>query len=124
MDLSPTPSQIAEYADTLRRRSAHADERRRERTDRAWAAAHEGARVLREHFGASAVFVFGSLVEGEHFTEHSDIDLAATGLTPATHLEALGRLLGLSREFEFDLVDLERCPESVARAVAAGGEPL
>jgi len=124
MELSPTPAQITEYADTLRRRSAEARERRRERAERAWATAHEGARVLREQYGAGDVFVFGSLVEGEHFAEHSDIDLAATGLTPGTHLEALGRLLGLSAEFELDLVDLEHCPESLARAVADGGELL
>jgi len=50
-------------------------------------------------------------------TERSDIDMAATGFTPALHLEALGRLLGLSPDFELDLVDLDHCPQGLRRAV-------
>ena len=91
---------------------------------RAWALAREAAAVLREQFGATDVRVFGSLAEGDHFSERSDIDMAAGGLTPVTHIEALGRLLRLSPEFEFDLVDLDRCPPRVRRSVEQSGVPV
>ncbi len=70
------------------------------------------------------MWVFGSLVEGDHFTERSDVDMAATGLTPAAHLEALGRLLRLSPDFEFDLIDLDHCPEGLRQAVEQSGVEL
>jgi predicted nucleotidyltransferase len=87
-------------------------------------AARQAAEILRMQFGATAVHVFGSLVDGDHFSEHSDIDMAAAGLTPATHLEALGRLLRLSPHFEFDLVDLDHCPVGLRRAVEQSGMVL
>lgn len=72
------------------------------------------------------MFVFGSLVEegGRYFGEHSDIDLAAIYLTIGGHLDALGHLLWLSSEFEFDLVDLDRCREVLKRAVETEGVEL
>ena len=124
MTSTPTPEQIQVYAATLRERSAEAACRRHERREQAWTVARQAAQVLREQFGVAGVWVFGSLVEGDHFTERSDIDMAATGLTPALHVEALGRLLRLSPDFEFDLVDLESCPEGLRRAVEHSGVDL
>jgi hypothetical protein len=40
------------------------------------------------------------------------------------HLEALGRLLRLSPDFEFDLVDLEHCLQGLSRAVGQSGVDL
>ena len=120
----PTPEQIEVYAATLRARTAETARRRGERREQAWAVSRQAAQVLRSQFGVTSVWVFGSLVEGDHFTERSDIDLAATGLTPALHVEALGRLLRLSPDFEFDLVDLDRCPEGLRTAVEHSGVEL
>jgi len=50
--------------------------------------------------------------------------MAAGGFTPAVHLEALGRLLGLSPDFAFDLVDLDNCPRELRRAVRQSGVRL
>ena len=124
MSTALTPAQIEVFAATLRERSAETARRRQERRQQAWVVAHEAAQVLREQFGAGDVWVFGSLTEDDHFTEHSDIDMAATGFTAAVHLEALGRLLRLSPDFEFDLVDLEHCPPGLRRAVEDGGVRL
>ena len=60
--------------------------------------------------------MLGSLAEGTHFRERSDIDLAAGGLRPSEHFSALGRLLTLSGDFEFDLAALGACPSGL-RAV-------
>jgi len=69
----------------------------------------EAAGLVRERYGATTVIAFGSLAEGTHFSERSDIDLAAAGLRPGAQYAALGRLLTLSPDFEFDLVDLDAC---------------
>ncbi len=66
----------------------------------------------------------GAPAEGDHFSERSDIVMAATGLTPALHMEALGRLLRLSPDFALDLVDLDRCPQGLRRAVEGSGVEL
>jgi predicted nucleotidyltransferase len=116
-----TPEQIETYAATLRARSAETARRRQERRAHAWAVAREAAQLMRAQFGVTSVCVFGSLADGAHFTERSDIDMAAAGLTPATHLEALGRLLRLSPDFEFDLVDLDGCPQGLRDAVERSG---
>ena len=119
-----TPEQIEVYAATLRARTAETARRRRDRRERAWAVSRQAAQVLRSQFSVAGVWAFGSLVEDDHFTERSDIDLAATGLTPSVHMEALGRLLRLSPEFEFDLVDLDHCPAELHRAIEHSGVEL
>jgi len=124
MTSTPTPEQIEVYAATLRARTADTARRRRERREQAWTVARQAAEILRAQFGVADLWVFGSLVEGDHFTERSDIDMATTGLTPASHLEALGRLLRLSPDFEFDLVDLESCAEGLRGAVERSGVSL
>ena len=124
MTSTPTPEQIEVYAATLRARTAETVRRRQARHEQAWTVARQAAQILRAQYGATGVRVFGSLVEGDHFTERSDIDMAAVGFTPAVHMEALGRLLRLSPDFEFDLVDLERCPEGLRQAVERAGVEL
>ena len=124
MASTPTPEQIEVYAATLRARSAETARRRSERREQGWTVARRAAQVLRAQFGVSRVWVFGSLAEGDHFSERSDIDMAASGLTPALHMEALGRLLRLSPDFALDLVDLDHCPQGLRRAVEDSGVEL
>lgn len=108
----------------MHRRAAEAAGRRAERRKAAWTAAREAAELLRSRYGVTRVLVFGSLVDGRHFGERSDIDLAADGLRPGDHFEALGRLLRLSPDFEFDLVDLSACPPHIRLAALTEGVPL
>ena len=119
-----TEVQLATYAATLRQRASQDAERRRRRLDAAWRVARDAAELLRSRYGATSVLVFGSLAEGDHFTPHSDIDLAVRGIRPGDHYIALGRLLSLSPDFEFDLVDLDSCAPAFSDAIAAGGVPL
>lgn len=76
-----------------------------DRWERAWAHARTVARLLREKFGATRVVVFGSLTDRACFTQWSDIDLAAWGITPDDYYRAVAFVTGLSSEFELDLVD-------------------
>jgi len=119
-----TAEQLATFGATMRRRAADDARRLRERRDAAWGVAREAADLLRARYGATRVLVFGSLADGAHFSAHSDIDLAAQGLAPSDHYAALGRLLALSPDFKFDLVDLDTCPSELRGAIAAGGIPL
>lgn len=123
MALSMTPEQLEAYRATRRRRAAEDAERRRARAHAARRVAHEAAEVLRTWYGATEVILFGSLAEDEAFGMRSDIDLAARGLGRA-HFAALGRLLALSPEFEFDLVDLDSCPQGLCDVILARGVAL
>ncbi len=122
MILEMTPEQLAAYRATRRRRESEEAARRSVRVDVALRLAREAAQVLRADFGATDVLLFGSLAEGG-FGAHSDIDLAARGLG-AAHYGALGRLLMLSPDFEFDLVDLDTCTQGLRDAVEHHGVAL
>jgi predicted nucleotidyltransferase len=126
MPITLTSEQLSVYRATARRREQQRSERRAARVRLAWAVAHEAAGVLRSEYGAGRVALFGSLTEGggRFFHEHSDIDLAASGLTVATHLSALGHLLRLSPGFEFDIVDVDRCPIGLRDAIEGQGVDL
>ncbi len=123
MILEMTPEQLAAYRATRRRRESEEAARRSVRADAALRLAREAAQVLRAGFGATDVFLFGSLAEGGPFGAHSDIDLAARGLGAAHH-RALDRLLMLSADFEFDLVDLDTCTQRLWDAVEHHGVAL
>ena len=86
--------------------------------------AHRAAALLRTEFGATDVVLFGSLAQDDQFGMRSDIDLAARGIDGSALYAALGRLLALSAEFEFDLVDLDACPPRLGEAIAAHGVTL
>lgn len=56
-------------------------------------------------FGATEVYLFGSVEKGTD-TEHSDIDLAVSGIPPKMFFKAMGSTLNVLKR-EFDLVDLD-----------------
>jgi predicted nucleotidyltransferase len=124
MSSTLTPQQLDAYRRTMHRRAAEADTRRAERREAAWAVAREAADLLRSRYGATRALAFGSLAEGTHFSERSDIDLAVEGLRPSDHFAALGWLLTLSPDFELDLVDLGACPPGLRAVILAEGVPL
>lgn len=74
--------------------------------------------ILRR-FGATRVWLFGSLVDGT-IDERSDIDLAVVGLDPERYFDALGSLL-MAAPASVDLVDLTSAPEGLARHVRTTG---
>lgn len=54
----------------------------------AWRDVQDIAQVLRQEFGATGVFVYGSLVK-DRFTADSDIDIAVAGLAKERFYEAM-----------------------------------
>lgn len=65
---------------------------------------HRSAAILRTA-GAQEVYVFGSAATGK-MHEHSDVDLAVSGLSPRIYFKTLGRLATLFGR-PVDLVLLE-----------------
>jgi len=55
--------------------------------------------------GCTAVFLFGSLVTGEH-TDSSDIDLGIMGLPPQKYIRTYSKLNNIIK-IRFDLVDFD-----------------
>lgn len=87
------------------------------RRQKAREAAETCARVLKEQFGALAVYVFGSLAGQGPWHSQSDIDLAVEGLPADRYMAALSTLWPLLPEgLELDLITMEDAPpELVAR---------
>ncbi len=56
-------------------------------------------------YGASEVYIFGSLAEGR-FTRHSDIDMAVTGIPPEKFFHAMGEAHTILMR-PLDLIDLD-----------------
>ena len=62
------------------------------------------ASILRS-FGATEIYVFGSLVESSNPSNARDLDIAVLGLPPEQFFHAYGQML-MELDHDFDLVDL------------------
>ncbi len=80
------------------------------------------ARVLVEEFGASEVWLFGSVATGR-MHERSDVDIAARGIPDARYFAALARVSGLLSA-PVDLVPLESAAPGLIERVRAEGVRL
>lgn len=78
------------------------------------------ARILREA-GATGVYVFGSVVEGQDLPGRAprDLDLAVEGLPREAYVRTLGRLL-YELNFPVDLVELDASTPFVNRLRESG----
>ena len=74
----------------------------------AWHTAHEIAALLYEQFGATQVFVFGSLTEPMQFTKGSDIDIAVSGLSNDAYDKAYGKVIYFDTPFKIDFINFDR----------------
>lgn len=84
--------------------------------------AHICARRLVQHFGASKVHLFGSLLEEGLVQDRSDIDLAVEGLEGELYFEALREVWALlPAGVDLDLVVLERAWPGLAERVRREG---
>ena len=119
-----TREQLERYRDTLRRRSG--EERRvlAKRKDQAYEAAIRCAAILKETFSASRVILFGSAAGKQDLHVRSDVDLAAWGLSPEAHLEAVAALQACTPGFSVDLIRMPHCPPALKEAILEEGVEL
>ncbi len=88
-------------------------------------AAARAARILIDEFDARRVYLFGSLLTSEDFTEHSDIDLAVEGLKDELFFKALNRVWNaLPKGMELDLVPIEDADEYIKAKIFSTGAIL
>jgi predicted nucleotidyltransferase len=86
------------------------------------AVARACARRLVQEFGASRVYLFGSLLQADLVHSRSDIDLAVEGLEDRLYFKALREVWALLPPgVELDLVPLERAWPGLADRVRAEG---
>ena len=74
---------------------------------RAWKTAHQIAAMLYQDFGATRVAVFGSLAERNWFTQLSDIDIVAWGISMDAYWDVYGKVVYFDATFNIDFVTFE-----------------
>lgn len=125
-----SPEKMAEYRQAAKRRALAERKALLAWREQALALAQEATAVLREQFGATEVILFGSLarpIRDGHalpIHAHSDIDLAARGITENAYLRAVSRLLDLSDTTSIDLVRLEEAPPTLQQRIQQQGIQL
>ncbi len=117
----------ASYVAGWRRRLAVERRARRRAAASARTLARRCATLLGERFGASRVYLFGSLAAGSSrpFGPRSDLDIAVEGLPDEAYFRALGALAAVTADaMPIDLVPLETAPASLRHRVVERGELL
>jgi predicted nucleotidyltransferase len=121
---SPNSSNMESYILTAQKRKQRDIARKQERWQRGQEIARKAAEFLKRDYGAVEVILFGSAVECDRFTLTSDLDLAAKGLPVEKFFAAVAQLQDFSPEFKIDLVELERCRESLRQVILTEGRHL
>jgi predicted nucleotidyltransferase len=114
--------QMAQYVAHWQRRLAAQQATADRLAQQARAEAQQIAQMLREHFGATRIILFGSLTKG-NFSLGSDIDLAVAGLPKADFFLALAEANALAHTW-VDLKPLEDLHPHFRERVLATGEEL
>ncbi|PWH19956.1 MAG: hypothetical protein DDG58_03795 [Ardenticatenia bacterium] len=119
-----TPEQMEAYRRTARRREAQAVRAAAARRERALSVARTAAQLLKEQYAATRVVLYGSALDPRRFGQHSDIDLAAEGISPADFWRAWGAVEQLAPEFEINLIPLETASPSLLDHINTQGIEL
>jgi predicted nucleotidyltransferase len=113
---------VDQMAQAWRRREAQRAERAAHRAGRLMARLPNARRLLLDEYGASSVWLFGSLATGDG-REDSDVDLAVEGLSAASYFHALSDLMAIFGG-AVDLVRLEEAPAGLRERILTDGRPL
>lgn len=90
---------------------------REARRQRAWRLARHAAELLKTQYGVPLVAAFGSLTHPDRFTQWSDVDLAAWGLTATNWLKASAAIRALADDIELNVVDVATCSPELLAAI-------
>ena len=83
------------------------------------------ANFLKEKYGVTKMILFGSLLNYEKMTPHSDIDLAVWGLPEKDYFKAVRFLLEIADSFSINLVEIQNVRPYIFRniSITAGSRP-
>ena len=124
MSLEVSAIDLATYRASAQARLRSERAQREVRRQRAWHLARQAAELLRTQYGVQQVSVFGSLAHPGRFTQWSDVDLAAWGLTAANWLKASAAVRALANDIELNVVDVSGCSPELLAAIVRDGVPL
>jgi len=124
MSLEVPAVDMARYRASAQARWRSERAQRDRRRQRAWRLAEQAAALLKAQYGVEQVSVFGSLTHPDRFTEWSDVDLAAWGLTTANWLKASAAVRALASDIELNVVDVSVCSSELLAAIVREGVPL
>ena len=117
-------ARIEIYRQAAREREAGRNEALAARRADASSQARAAAKVLKRDFGATRVWLFGSLADSGVFHDRSDIDLAVEGIPTNDFWRAWAALDRLGAGLEIDLVDLRFASASLAAEIREHGVEL
>lgn len=120
MQLPHAETQYASYIEAWKRRARAEDHQRAAAREQALTDARKIAALLVAEFGAAEVVLFGSLARGEEFRLDSDIDLAASGISPELFFTAAAAAAAQTG-FGLDLVPLEDAPAALRIRIESEG---
>ena len=124
MSLEVTAIDLTPYRASAQARLRGERAQRDARRQRAWRLARHAAELLRTQYSVQQVSVFGSLTHPDRFTEWSDVDLAAWGLTATNWLKASAAVRTLASDIELNVVDVSGCSSELLAAIVRDGVPL
>jgi len=107
MDETKNKTKYTGYRLSLRELLRQKQEERKRKQEEGLILAQKYAKILGEKFGATKVYLFGSLAE-DLFWEGSDIDLAVEGMGLNHYLRALAELRVID-DMHLDIVHLNYC---------------
>jgi len=120
----PTPEQISRYRSGWREDQKRKDQLLAKRYSGAMEKVRQVALHLKKNYGC-AVILFGSLLREDLFMEHSDIDIAVSGLSGEVNFWRLySEVMDILAPFDFDLVELEKIDPEVRSYILKGGLEL
>ncbi|MEW6067753.1 MAG: nucleotidyltransferase domain-containing protein [Nitrospirota bacterium] len=111
-----------DYVNAWKARLAADKEKRLKLFQTAREAAEKAANVLVEEFGAEQVYLIGSLISEDDFTEYSDVDIAVSGLKSEKYFRALSLIWELfPKGVEVDLIPMEDADEHLRSKIFTEG---
>jgi len=119
-----TPEQISKYRSGWREYRKQKEQQAEERYRQAMNRVSRAAGHLKRKYRCK-VFLFGSLLRKDKFMEHSDIDIAISGLDSRVNFWQLySEVMDILTPFDFDLVELGKIDPEVRAYILKEGVEL
>ena len=116
--------ELARMKRNLKRKSAKRSRALQERLSEARRDLDRIVRHIAETYQPRRIYQWGSLVDGKHFSERSDIDIALEGITDAaTFFSILADAESMTR-FPVDIVQMETIHPAYAESIRARGRVI
>jgi len=116
-------SEIKTYANHWKRHLNAMEKTRQVLFKKALDDAAKIADYLRERYGCEEIYLIGSILEKERFSEKSDIDLVVRGLPKERYFHILAEIRDIT-DFSTDIIPYEDANELIIETVKKEGKQL